>query len=80
MVDVPVNPRGVADVYIDDTIVLTVDLEVRFMSHNHIPDYEPRISHLDPRQRNHPDNEMTRVNIGGDLSRRARLPAMSLFN
>ena len=53
---------------------------VRFMSHNHIPDYEPRISHLDPRQRNHPDNEMTRVNIGGDSSRRARLPAMSLFN
>ena len=53
---------------------------VRFMSHNHIPDYEPAISHLDPRRRNHPDNEMTRVNVGGDLSRRSRLPAMSLFN
>ena len=27
MVDVPVNPRGIADVYIDDTVALTVDLE-----------------------------------------------------
>jgi hypothetical protein len=27
IVDVPVNPRGVTDVYIDDTVGLTVDLE-----------------------------------------------------
>ena len=26
MVDVPVNPRGIVDVYIDNTIGLTVDL------------------------------------------------------
>ena len=53
---------------------------VRFVSHRHVPDYEPRVSHLDPRQRNHPDNAETRSNIGGNLSRRVRLPAMSLFN
>ena len=38
----------------------------------------PRVSHMDPRQHNHPDNAETRRNIGGDLARRVRLPAMSL--
>ena len=27
IVDIPVNPRGIVDVYIDDTVGLTVDLE-----------------------------------------------------
>ena len=27
IVDVPVNPRGVRDIYIDDTVDLTVDIE-----------------------------------------------------
>ena len=42
--------------------------------------FEPRRSHLDQRLQSHPDNEVTRVNVGGDLSRRVRLPVMSLSN
>ena len=53
---------------------------LRFELHRHVPDYAPRVSRLDPRQRNHPDNAETRRNVGGDLSRRARLPAFSLFS
>ena len=51
-----------------------------FQFHRHVPDLEPAVSHLDPRQRNHPDNSETRRNIGGNLSRHVRLPAMSMFN
>ena len=51
-----------------------------FQFHRHISDLEPAASHLDPRQRNHPDNSETRSNIGGNLSRRVRLPDMSLYN
>ena len=29
---------------------------IRFQFHRHIPDLEPAVSHLFPRQRNHPDN------------------------
>jgi hypothetical protein len=47
--------------------------------HRHMPDADPRITHHDPRQRNHPNNAATRGNIGGDGARRARLPAMSLY-
>ena len=51
-----------------------------FMSHRHIPDMVPRrVSHLDPRQRNNPNNAETRRNIGGDSSRHARLPAFAQF-
>ena len=53
---------------------------LRFEMHRHVPNYEPTVSHLDPRQRNHPDNAETKRNVGGDLSRRVRLPAFSLFN
>ena len=53
---------------------------LRFELHRHVTDYEPRTSRLDPRQRNHPDNEETRRNIGGSLSNRVRLPAFSLFS
>ena len=53
---------------------------LRFEMHRHIPDLAPRISHLDPRQRNHPDNAETRRNIGGNLARRVQLPSFSLFN
>lgn len=53
---------------------------LRFEMHRHIADYAPRVSRLDPRQRNHPDNAETRKNVGGDLARRVRLPAFSLFN
>ena len=53
---------------------------IHFQFHRHIPDLEPAVSHLDPRQSNDPDNSETRRNIGGNLSRRVRLPAMSLYN
>ena len=51
-----------------------------FLFHRHIPDLEPTASHMDPMQRNNPDNAETRGNIGGNLLRRFRLPAMSLYN
>ena len=53
---------------------------LRFEMHRHIPDMAPRISHLDPRQRNHPDNAETRRNVGGNSVRRSQLPSFSLFN
>ena len=49
-----------------------------FQFNRHILDLKPTASHLYPRQQNHPDNTKTRRNIGNNLSRRARLPAMSL--
>ena len=51
-----------------------------FHFHRHIPDLEPAVSHLDPRQSTHLDNSKTRCNIGGNLSRRVRFPAMYLYN
>lgn len=53
---------------------------IKFQFHRHIPNYEPRVSHLDPRQRNHPNNAETRRNIGGNGFQQARLPAFSLFS
>ena len=53
---------------------------IRSQFHHHIPDLEPAVSHLDPRKKNHPDNSETRGDIGGNLSRRVRLLAMSLYN
>ena len=53
---------------------------LKFEMHNHLPGVDPRISHMDPRQRNHKDNAETRRNVGGDLSRRVQLPSFSLFN
>jgi hypothetical protein len=53
---------------------------IKFQFHRHVPETDPRISQDDARQRNHPNNAEPRKNIGGDSSRRARLPAFSLFN
>ena len=53
---------------------------IRFQFHRHIPDLEPAASHLYPRQRNHPEKSEPKRNIGGNLSRCVRLPAMSLYN
>ena len=39
----------------------------RMIKNRHIPDIEPRVSHLDSRQRNHPGNAKTRRKIGGNL-------------
>ena len=52
----------------------------RFHFHRHIPVLEPAVSHLDPRERNHPDNAKKRINIGGNLSRRVCLSIISLYN
>jgi len=46
----------------------------------HIPDVNKRIPPDDPRIRNHPNNAETRKNVGGDSSRRARLPPFALYN
>mmetsp|Transcript_30867 Transcript_30867/g.65030 ORF Transcript_30867/g.65030 Transcript_30867/m.65030 type:complete len:470 (+) Transcript_30867:3029-4438(+) len=53
---------------------------LRYQYHRHIQEREPRVSHLDPRQHNHPNNAETRRNVAGDMTRRVRLPAFSLFN
>ncbi len=48
--------------------------------HRHMPEADPRVTHLDPRQRNHPNNAETRRNVGGNATRRARLPAFALYH
>ena len=48
--------------------------------HRHVPQVDRTISRHDPRQRNHPSNEQTRVNFGGDASRRMRMPALPLYS
>jgi hypothetical protein len=53
---------------------------IKFQFFTHIPDVEPRVSHLDPRQRNHTNNAETRRNINGNRSQQVRLPAFSLYN
>jgi hypothetical protein len=51
------------------------------MFHRHIPNYSsPTVSHLDPRQRNHPNNAATQINVEGDKARQARLPAFAQFD
>ncbi len=51
------------------------------MFHRHIPNYSsPTVSHLDPRQCNHPNNATTRINVGGDRAQQARLPAFAQFD
>ena len=39
-----------------------------------------RIPRDDPRQRNNPNNAETRRNVGGNMSRQARLPALFLYS
>ena len=46
----------------------------------HIPETHTRVDPADPRVRNHPENAETRRNVGGDTSRRVRLPPFSRFN
>ena len=51
------------------------------MFHRQIPNYSSQtVSHLDPRQRNHPDNTETQNNVGGDAAQQARLPAFAQFH
>jgi hypothetical protein len=53
---------------------------LRFRTHRHVPDFDPGIAANDPRVRNDPNNAETRRNVGGDATRRNRLPAFSQFN
>eukprot|EP00957_Ditylum_brightwellii_P115223 8787505-Ditylum_brightwellii.AAC.1 len=53
---------------------------LKFETHRHVSNLVPKVSRLDPRQRNHPDNEETRRNDGGNMTRRVRLPAFSMYN
>ncbi len=54
---------------------------ITHMFHRHIPNYtSPTVSHLDPRQRNHPDNVKKQRNVGGDMAQQARLPAFAQFD
>ncbi len=46
----------------------------------HIPNIHMRIPSDDPCIRNHPNNAETRKNVGGDSSRRVRLPPFALYN
>ncbi len=51
------------------------------MFHRHIPTYtSPSVPNHDPRQRNHPNNTKTRRNVGGDMTRQARLPPFALYH
>ena len=52
---------------------------IKNLFYRHIPDVEPRISHLDP-QGNLPDNLESRRNVGGNLSQRKFLPPFSQFS
>lgn len=53
---------------------------LRFETHRHVSDYAPTSSRLDPRMRNHRDNEETRRNVGGNSSLQAFMPRFALFN
>ncbi|KAL7454438.1 hypothetical protein ACHAXS_000331 [Conticribra weissflogii] len=69
--------------WLSDAFLLYIRKQVKQFSHNvankmltyklynHIPDYEPTISRLDPRLRNHADNAATRWNVGGDTAAQA---------
>jgi hypothetical protein len=49
------------------------------MFHRHIPTYTtPSVSHLNPRQRNNPNNAETRRNVGGNMTQQVRLPPFAL--
>ena len=59
---------------------MSLCIMILFQFHRHILDMEPAVSHLDPRQRNHPDNVKKSRNVGCNFSRRIRLPAMYMYN
>ncbi len=53
---------------------------LRFRHYRHVPDYDHRIAANNPRVRNNPNNAKTWRNVGGDATRRNRLPAFTQFN
>lgn len=90
--DVPVYSIMMLGRWSSDAFLRYIRKQVEQFSHNvskrmivhqyfrHIPEQDPRTTHQDPRQRNHPANAETRRNVGGDVARRAMLPAFSLWN
>ncbi len=53
---------------------------LRFKSYKHVPNYDHRIAANDPRVYNNSNNAKTWRNVGGDASRKSRLPAFTQFN
>mgnify|MGYP006179045269 FL=1 len=53
---------------------------LRFRTHRHVPEFDQGIAANNPRVRNDPNNVETRRNVGGDVTRRNRLPAFSQFS
>ena len=51
-----------------------------FRTHRHMPEFDQGIAANNPRVRNNPNNVKTRRNVGGDVTRRNRLPAFSQFS
>lgn len=45
----------------------------------HVPNFDERVSHLDPRTCNNINNAQTRVNVGGQPALSSRLPAFAMW-
>ena len=90
--DIPVYTMMMIGRWSSDAFLRYIRKQVEQFSHNvaqrmiknlmfrHIPEFEPKISPSDPRQRNHNKNSQTKRNVGGQLSRRVCLPAFSSFH
>ena len=90
--DVPVYTIMLIGRWSSDAFLRYIRKQVEQFSHNvsrrmiknqhftHVPTYNPTISHLDPRQRNHCDNFQTRRNMGRASNNTiTSLPRMSLW-
>ena len=90
--EVPVYTIMLIGRWSSDAFLRYIRKQVEQFSHNvsrrmiknqffmHVPDLAPRVSILNPRQRNCRDNFQTRSNMGSGLSRiSATLPSMSLW-
>jgi hypothetical protein len=53
---------------------------LRFRHYRHVPDCDHRIAANNPRVRNDPNNAKMWRNVGGDATRRNRLPDFTQFN
>ena len=89
---IPVYTMMMIGRWLSDAFLKYIRKQVEQFSHNvaqrmiknlmfrHVPDFEPKISPSDPRQRNNKENSQTKRNVGGQLSRRVCLPAFSSFH
>jgi hypothetical protein len=51
-----------------------------FQNSHHVPNFNHRVSAIDPHVRNDPNSAKTRRNVSGDTSRLMQLPALSQFS